>query len=182
MKPIVVHDVRVSIFYGMFVVRDPWCDAGDEGESLLTSRQMVAGASTYQLTIQALSHVAWLRVRLWPDTPPPQAEPWDGCRQLVLHCPTGQLLVEQVTAGAAAEITLPGGAGVYGVRVCWKDRETAHDAIMDTYGRLSGAPFERLSAALRELDGMERFLIDAWWQMPLPPDEDDEDFASNGWS
>jgi hypothetical protein len=166
----------------MFGLRDQWCDAGDGGESLAASRETVAGASTYQLTVQAMSHVAGVRVRLWDEQPEPDGGAWDGCHQVAMHCPTGQLVVEQITGGTAAEITLPTGSGVYDFRVCWKDREAAHDAIMATYDRFRGAPFEELSAALRQLDGMERFLVDIWWQEPLPPDEDDDDFYGDGWS
>jgi len=183
MKPLAVHDVRVYIFYGHFVLRDVWCDAGDEGESLKAAQgDSVAGASTYQLTVRALSHVAGLQIRLWPADPEPDGGAWDGCRQLELHCPTGQLTVEQIAAGAATEIQLPTGAGVYGVRVQWRDREAADKAITAAYAELCGEPSDVLTSALCKLDGMEKFLVDLWWQAPLPPDDDDEDFYGDEWS
>lgn len=177
-----VHDVRVTVFYGNFVVRDQWCDAGDDGESLTASREHVVAASTYQLTVQALSHVCRLVVRFWDAEPPPAGGGWDGRREVALHCPTGELVVEQITAGAAAEITCPSGAGVYGMRAYWRNRETARELVMGTYGEFAEQPFERLEAALRQLDGTEEFLIDAWRQGPLPPDEDDDDFYGDDWS
>ncbi|MDI5940347.1 MULTISPECIES: hypothetical protein [Micromonospora] len=150
MKPLAVHRAEVGILYGHFVLRDAWCDAGDDGESYRDSHNQVAGASTYQLTVRALSDPldVGLELRTWDVEPEPDGGSWDGCRQLELHCPTGALLVEVITAGAAAEITLPPGAGVYGVRV--------HRSGRDDY---------------------QRFLIDLWWQTPLPLDDDDEDFC-----
>ncbi|MFD2768521.1 hypothetical protein [Micromonospora eburnea] len=149
------HEADVAILYGQFGLRDAWCDAGDDGESYRDSQDQVAGASTYQLTVRALSDPlrAGLELRIWAGEPEPDGGSWDGCRQLQLHCPTGELLVEQITAGAAAEITLPQGAGVYGVRV---HRNRRVDA--------------------------EKFLIDLWWQSPLPPADDDEDFYGDEWS
>ncbi|MEU4775312.1 hypothetical protein [Micromonospora sp. NPDC023644] len=155
MEPLAAHNISVSVHYGHFVLRDVWCDAGDGGESYEASQDHVAGASTYQLAVRALTHKVELQTRLWPAEPEPEPDggAWSGWRQLELHCPTGELLVEQITAGAAAEVALPQGAGVYGVRV---------------HG---GA-----------IDGTERFLIDLWWQSPLPPDDDDEDFYGDDWS
>ncbi|MER7420344.1 hypothetical protein ABT346_26775 [Micromonospora peucetia] len=181
MEALAVHDIRVIIFYGHFVLRDVWCDAGDDGESLRVSREQIVAASTYQVTIQARSHVAGLRIRLWDGEPEQDSGTWDGCRQFVLHCPTGELLVEQITSGAAAEVRLPQGAGVYGLRIHWADQEAVQKAIMGVYQRLDGQPQDALTAALRELDGTERFLIDAWWQRPLPPDDDDDEFHSDDW-
>ncbi|MER5702402.1 hypothetical protein ABT023_10695 [Micromonospora sp. NPDC002296] len=155
MEPLAVHRAAVGILYGHFVLRDAWCDAEDDEESYRDSQGQVAGASTYQLTVRALSDPGkvGLELRLWAGEPAPDRGSWDECRQLLLHCPTGELLVEQITAGAAAEMTLPQGAGVYGVRV--------HRSRRDDAGN---------------------FLIDLWWQAPLPPDDDDEDFYGNLWS
>ncbi|WP_326563414.1 hypothetical protein [Micromonospora peucetia] len=89
MEALAVHDVRVAIFHGHFTLRDVWCDAGDDGESLRVSRERVVAASTYQVTIQARPQVAGLRIRLWDSEPEQDSGTWDGCRQLVLHCPTG---------------------------------------------------------------------------------------------
>lgn len=183
MEPLAAHDIRVLILYGRFVLRDVWCDAGDEGESFAAAQQDgVVGASTYQLTVRALSHWAGLQLRLWSADPGPNSGIWDDCRQLELHCPTGGLSVDQITAGAAAEVTLPAGAGVYGVRVHWRDRETAAEEITRLYAERNNEPADVLSAALREVDGTEKFLVDFWWQTPLPPADDDEDFYSDIWS
>ncbi|QOC90739.1 hypothetical protein [Micromonospora craniellae] len=151
MGPLAVHRTAVSILYGHFLLRDVWCDAGDDGESYRDWQDQVAGASTYQITVRAPSDPlrVSLELRVWGGEPEPDRGSWDGCRQLQLHCPTGELLVEQITAGAAAEITLPQGAGVYGVRV----HRSGHDDA-------------------------QAFLVDLWWQTPLPPDDDDEDFYS----
>ncbi|MCT2279604.1 hypothetical protein M3G91_18505 [Micromonospora chalcea] len=150
-----MHRVTVGILYGQFVLRDVWCDAGDDGESGRDAQGQVAGASTYQLTVPALDYSVTVELELWiwAGEPEPDRSSWDECRQLQLHCPTGELLVEQITAGAAAEVTLPQGAGVYGVRV--------HRS-----GDNNG----------------EKFLIDLWWEAPLPPDDDDEDFYGDLWS
>ncbi|GGM26469.1 hypothetical protein GCM10011608_09010 [Micromonospora sonchi] len=155
MEPVTVHRTAVSILYGHFVLRDAWCDAGDDGESYRDSQDQVAGASTYQVTVRAPSDPlrVGLELRIWSGEPDLDRGSWDGRRQLQVHCPTGELLVEQITAGAAAEITLPQGAGVYGVRV-------------HRHGR----------------DDAQMFLIDLWWQTPLPPDDDDEDFYGDLWS
>ena len=177
MEPVAVQDMLVIIFYGHFVLRDQWCDAGDDGESLTASRGQVAAASTYQLTVQALSHTARLTLRVWDSEPAPDGDAWDGRRELALHCPTGDLVVDQITAGSRPAVTLPAGEGVYSMRVHWKHRERARTAIMETYERHRDRPFEDLTAALKELDGTEHFLVDAWRQGPLPPgDDDDDDF------
>lgn len=149
------HETAVSILYGHFALRDGWCDAGDDDESYKAGQGHVAGASTYRLTVPTPSDPlrVWLELRIWDGEPAPDAGSWDGHRQLQLHCPTGDLLVEEITGGAAAEIVLPQGAGVYGVRVY----RNGHDAP-------------------------QRFLIDLWWQTPLPPDDDDEDFYGELWS
>lgn len=183
MEPSAVRDIRVLILYGHFVLRDVWCDAGDDGESLTAAQQDgVVGASTYHLTVRALSHWAGLRLRLWSADPGPDRGAWDGGRELELHCPTGELSVDQITAGAAAEVTLPGGAGVYGVRVHWKDREAAAEEITRVYAERGHEPFDVRYDALRQVDGTEKFLVDLWWQAALPPADDDEDFYGDLWS
>ncbi|MEV6707770.1 hypothetical protein [Micromonospora wenchangensis] len=154
MKPLVEHRTPLSVSYGHFVLRDVWCDAGDDGESYQDAQDQVAGASTYQVSVPASSSPpkAGLELRVWAGEPAPDDRSWDGCRQLELHCPTGELIVELIACGAAAEITFPQGAGVYGVRV--------HRRQADT----------------------EEFLIDLWWRTPLPPADDDEDFYGDVWS
>ncbi|MER5458922.1 hypothetical protein ABT008_29570 [Micromonospora sp. NPDC002389] len=149
MEPLAESRIVVCILYGHFLLRDAWCDAGDDGESYRDSEGQVAGASTYQIVVRAPADplVVSLELRIWSGEPEPDRGSWDGCRQFELHCPTGELLVEQITAGAAAEVTLPQGSGVYGVRV---HRSGYGDA--------------------------QTFLVDLWWRTPLPPDDDDEDF------
>ncbi|MEU5554430.1 MULTISPECIES: hypothetical protein [unclassified Micromonospora] len=144
-----MRHIVVSILYGHFLLRDAWCDAGDDRESYRDSEGHVAGASTYQIVVRAPAdpRSVGLELRVWGGEPEPDRGSWDECRQLDLHCPTGELLVEQITAGAAAEVALPQDAGVYGVRV---HRSGYGDA--------------------------QTFLVDLWWQTPLPPDDDDEDF------
>ncbi|MEU7983157.1 hypothetical protein AB0B63_32105 [Micromonospora sp. NPDC049081] len=154
MKPLVVHRTTLSVLYGRFVLRDVWCDADDEGESRRDATAQVAGASTYQISVPASSFPpsTGLELRVWPGEPAPDGSSWDGYRQLELHCPTGELIVELIACGAAVEITLPQGAGVYGVRV--------HRRRADT----------------------EEFLIELWWRTPLPPADDDEDFYGDLWT
>lgn len=155
MELLAQYGATVSPDYGQFGLRDAWCDAGDDGESYRDAQDQVAGASTYQLTVRTPSDPlrVGLELRIWAGEPEPDSGSWDGCRQLELHCPMGELLIDQLTAGAAAEIVLPQGAGVYGVRVHRSGR-----------------------------DDSQRFLVDLWWQTPLPPDDDDDDFYGDLWS
>ncbi|WP_405114448.1 hypothetical protein OG559_09685 [Micromonospora sp. NBC_01405] len=155
MKLFARHEATVPISYGHFVLRDVWCDAGDDGESLRDAQDQVAGASTYRLTVLTPLDPfrVGLELRVWAGEPEADSSQWDGCRQLELHLPTGEMIVEQITGGAAVELALPQGAGVYGVRV------------------------------YRSGEGnSQRFLIDLWWQAPLPPADDDEDFYGDLWN
>ena len=159
--PFAEHDFRVSIFYGLFVVRDSWCDAADPA---VVARGAVAAASTYQLEVRPRSLCAAvdLTVRVWAAQPVVDATGWDGHERLALHCPTGDMVVEQITAGPAGVFAWPAGAGVYGLHVYWRSGAAADEAE-------------------RSLDGTERVLIDAWLEGPLPPDDDDEEFHSEEW-
>ncbi|WP_420115835.1 hypothetical protein [Micromonospora sp.] len=154
MKPLMVHRTTFSPHYGHFVLRDVWCDAGDEGESLQDAEDQVAGAFTYEICVRVLSDASkvGLELRTWASEPAPDSGPWDESRQLELHCPTGELIVEVITSGAAMEVTPSQGAGVYGVRV--------HRRRADT----------------------QEFLIELWWRTPLPQADDDEDFYGDVWS
>ncbi|RLP93852.1 MULTISPECIES: hypothetical protein [unclassified Micromonospora] len=154
MKPLAVHCAALSISYGFFLLRDVWCDAGDDNESRRDAQGQVAGGSTYQISVPASSYPPeiGLELRVWASEPAPDRGFWDGCRQLELHCPTGELVVELIAAGGAAVIALPQGVGVYGVRV--------HRRQADT----------------------EEFLIELWWRTPLPPADDDEDFYGDLWT
>ena len=149
------YEVTFFVLYGEIILRDPWCDAGDDGEAYRDAQGQVAGASTYQISVRPLvtSQPTKLELRTWDAEPESPEGSWDGCRQLELHMPTGELFVEVHTVPAMVATELPGGPGVYGVRV-----------YRGSY------------------DGAEKFLIDMWWRAVLPPADDDEDFYGDSWS
>ncbi|MCI4066182.1 hypothetical protein MRQ36_27985 [Micromonospora sp. R77] len=178
-QPIAISTFNVAVLYGHFVIRDYWCDAGDDGESLKDAFVHTVAASTYQFTALASSDVQ-LTFRIWDTDPPRDSGVWDGCRDLALHCPTGELLVEQITAGAAAQITVPAGAGVYGLRTYWTSSATP--MTMAAAGRTDGEPSGQPLLEPEQPSDRARFLIDAWRQGPLPPADDDDDFYGDLWS
>ncbi|MEV4709113.1 hypothetical protein [Actinoplanes sp. NPDC049316] len=159
-EPLARNDLLVWIFYGMFGFRDRWCDADDGGESITASLRTVVGASTYRVAAQALSRRARLTVRLWPG-PPPHEAGWDGAHEMELHCPTGEMVADEITGGSPEVIDL-GEPGVYGLRASWRGREAVEIGLDD--------------AAAERAWGEEQFLFDMWRTGPLPPDDDDEEF------
>lgn len=92
---------------------------------------------------------------------------WDGSHEMRLHCPTGEMLAEQITAGGAEALRVPE-AGVYGLRASWRGREETWAEITRVIGD---------EEAVGRTHGREQFLFDMWREGPLPPDDDDEEFA-----
>ncbi|WP_199514589.1 hypothetical protein [Nucisporomicrobium flavum] len=136
-EPLARSELLVWIFYGMFVFRDRWCDAGGSDEARQASRRTVVGASTYHVVGQALSHRARLSVRVWRGPPAPEPG-WDGSHEMELHCPTGEMVADEITGGSPEVIDL-GEPGVYGLRASWRGREAAHEetlAVIDDAGPL----------------------------------------------
>ncbi|PRY29918.1 hypothetical protein [Pseudosporangium ferrugineum] len=164
--PVAHGALLLSINYGMFTFRDRWCDAGDDDGARQASRRTVVGASTYQVVAQAMSDRARLTVRVWAVRPASAEPGWDGTHEMELHCPTGEMVADEIAGGSPEVVRLPE-PGVYGLRAHWRDRESTHEEIIRAIG--DGEAVERLH-------GKEQFLFDMWRIGPLPPEDDDEEF------
>jgi hypothetical protein len=113
-----------------------------------------------------------MEFRLW-DAVPPEADGWDGSGEYELHCPTGRFLVATMFIDPGIDVRLPGGSGIYGVRVAWRDRQRGRAAEDAVFGAHRGSDEATLTAALDGVRGIERYRVDLWRRADLPPDDDD---------
>jgi hypothetical protein len=186
---VAVYRTNALALYGVLVLRDPACDAPDidDGQARRAAATHMVAANPYQAFIHAAQTVVRVDVELRLHTTAPDSPP-DGACEVSLVCPTGSLLVEQVSAGPAPlvragtpadppvnEAALPAGPGVYRLRVHDHGRDATAHAVHATLTANQGAPVDRLAAALAPLHGREHYTVTAWYTGPLPAEPDDED-------
>jgi hypothetical protein len=159
--------------YSAFVFRDPAMDAEDpdDEQARVTARESIIGASKHRAYLRAAQRAVGVRVdiELWDSAAPDAVtERWDVRHEAALTCPTGALLVENITAGPVplepggdTIMCLPGGAIDVRLRVYARDRDTA-DEVDRVYEETVAVPFEETAARLRQLDGRERYLVQVW--------------------
>jgi hypothetical protein len=180
-RTILESDALLSVHRSTIILRDADCDAWSDGGAV--AGDGVVTQFGYGIEVTALSAGPRAEVRVW-DVAPEDSEDsdssdssgggWDGVGDFELPCPTGHFLVETLFVGPGLEAQLPGGPGVYGVRIAWRGRQRGRDAEDELYGAHRGAADEVLFAALDGVRGIEHYRVDLWRRADLPPDDDDD--------
>ena len=171
-RALLESEALLSVHRSTIILRDADCDAWSDGGAV--AGDGVVTQFGYGIELTALSAGPRAEVRVWDGAPSPDPA-WDGTGDYELPCPTGHLLVETLFVGPGLEARLPGGPGVYGVRIAWRNRQRGRDAEDAVYGAHRGAADEVLFAALDGVRGIEHYRVDLWRRADLPPDDDDED-------
>ncbi len=178
------YSTDVLALYSTFVIGDPYCDAAEDGadQARATARTAVIAATRYHAylgTAQQATKVR-LHLRIWNTEPRHSAEPqtnvsWQDPQLVTIEFPEAQLIVDNVAAGPVdfspgrvERIDLPGGPGVFAVRVAVRGRDDIDRLIVDALSVDSDAETTR---RLEALGGHEQYLIDVWRTGPLADDD-----------
>jgi hypothetical protein len=158
--------------YGSLVLVDPNVEVEDSdgGRAMSAAISEYVAASRYRVYIHAAQDSARIsvRIQLWttePDVPP--AGEWDGQRLVDAEFPQGQLILENISAGAVdllpgpvERLNLPGGAGQYRIKVWFRHRDTAATRVQQIWEQFRTSP-----ESLAEYDairGLEEYTIQIW--------------------
>ncbi|MFF5177270.1 hypothetical protein ACFY2Q_04495 [Micromonospora sp. NPDC000316] len=175
------HGLTLSPEYRMVVLRDVYCDAAvGSTAAIIEAYKGVAASTGYEIYIVVSQGLIKVRadVEIWDEAPNDDlsAHGWTGPLTFDLDCPTGNLQVGDIFGTVITGIDPPRGPGRYAVALFHRGREQAEGAfheILKVMG--TGGDDERIAVLQRQHSGIEQYLMRIWWQIDLPPDEDDED-------
>lgn len=147
----------------MFRIHDAEVDPEAPGGPLTPVGALIS-VSREQLWVGSLQDQVAVRLVLeeWDSAPPPCGDKWAEEAKGALYL-RGKLSIDMGSAGRAVDgLLLGGGVGDYAARVYAEHREevaTMYDALYERFGDPLSDEFQQ---AKKQLEGLERYLIQLW--------------------
>ena len=153
----------------MFRLHDAAVDPNAPGAPLPPVGSLIS-VNREQLWVGSLQEQLDVRVVIeeWDGAPPPFGDTWQEEAKCRLYL-RGYLSIDEGSAGKAIHgLRLANGVGNYAVRVYASNREEAARCYADLYDAHRNPLADEFQQAKKQLEGLERYLIQLWREY-LPP-------------
>ncbi|MFD5557673.1 hypothetical protein ACFWIA_28010 [Streptomyces sp. NPDC127068] len=168
------HKVTATPSRGVVEVYDAEAYEGDVAALDAAEVEVVAGNGYHLYLISLQPDIAvQVIIRVW-DTPPPPPSNAEGHVSVSIESETGSLVIGQLDAGPAGDISLPR-PGVYDGYAWWENREATAAYYATTLHHLTDdTPDGYLTRAWKNCPVTERYVFDlAYLRDPEPIDDED---------
>ncbi|MFB9545687.1 hypothetical protein [Micromonospora sagamiensis] len=180
------HELTFLPSHQLLILRDidSYADPG-ASVAISTASRQIASASGYGVYINTVQDLVAVHsiVEVW-SSPPSVVEGrpgWTPVLTCVLDSPTGQFLLADTTGSGFAGIDPSEGPGRYGVNVFHQGREQAKVAFQTILDAMDQDAWQQPVNELQQQNaGVEKYLVQLWWQKPLDPDGQDDETDAPG--
>jgi hypothetical protein len=157
----------------MFRIHDPSVDPDAPGGPLAPVGALIS-TNREQLWVGSLQEQLDVRVVIeeWDSAPPPIGDTWQEEAKCRLYL-RGYLSIDAGAVGKAIHgLRLASGVGDYAVRVYASNREEAAQRYAELYNAYRNPLADEFQQAKKQLEGLERYLIQLWreYLSPRRPD------------
>ena len=157
----------------MFRLHDSAVDPNAPGAPLPPVGSLIS-VNREQLWIGSLQEQLDVRVVIeeWDSAPPPIGDTWQEEAKCRLYL-RGYLSIDAGAVGKAIHgLRLASGVGDYAVRVYASNREEAAHRYTELYNAYRNPLADEFQQAKKQLEGLERYLIQLWREYLSPPRSD----------
>ena len=157
----------------MFRLHDAAVDPNAPGAPLPPVGSLIS-VNREQLWIGSLQEQLDVRVVIeeWDGAPPPICDTWQEEAKCRLYL-RGYLSIDAGAVGKAIHgLRLASGVGDYAVRVYASNREEAAHRYTELYNAYRNPLADEFQQAKKQLEGLERYLIQLWREYLSPPRSD----------
>jgi hypothetical protein len=157
----------------MFRLHDAAVDPNAPGAPLPPVGSLIS-VNREQLWIGSLQEQLDVRVVIeeWDGAPPPIGDTWQEEAKCRLYL-RGYLSIDAGAVGKAIHgLRLASGVGDYAVRVYASNREEAAQRYTELYNAYRNPLADEFQQAKKQLEGLERYLIQLWREYLSPPRSD----------